>query len=375
VLVIVADLFQSKLRKLAQMKASLSNRERLLTVFRGEKADRVPLTVYEWIYRWASEGLPLAERPYSSLLTLIDTRGVSTESARGVTLDRTERIESGRRQVLTRVSTPLGELTERVEFDVSFESRWVRDHLIKSVDDYPIMKYICDHTELEPAPEDFLEADAAMGERGIVVGGLPPTPLVWLATEVMGTETWCTGLMQHPDEFDELHESVTRLYRRRLEIAAESPAEVIWFADSLTGAMVSPDLFNRYCKDSYDYGCRMFRQAGKRTFAHFDGANGPIKDCIAQTGIDVIEAFTPPPMGQMSVAEARAAWPDKVVSVNFPGNLFVQPDAEIAEYTRQYLEEGGREGKLVIGCTEEFPRDQFDRVFSVIARTMNEYEG
>jgi uroporphyrinogen-III decarboxylase len=273
-----------------------------------------------------------------------------------------------------RVSTPVGELTERVEFDPGFESRWVREHMIKSVEDYAIVKYICDHTELEPTPQEYLEADSTMGEQGIIVGGLPPIPLLWLQAEVMGTETWCMGMMQHPDEFDELHESVMRLYRRRLEIAADSPAEVIWFADSLSGTLVSPRLFDRYCRDTYEYGCTLFHQAGKRAFAHFDGANAPIKDCIANSSIDIVEAFTPPPMGHMTVAEARAAWPDKVVSVNFPGNLFICPDAEIEAYTKKYMEDGGQEGKFVIGCTEEFPREEFDRVFSAIARAMNEYE-
>lgn len=351
-----------------------SNRERLLTVFRGHKADRVPLTIYAWIHAWAAKGLSLENRPYSPFLTLIDTRGVCRETTANVAVDRKESVANGRREMFTRLSTPLGDLTERVEFDVSFDSRWLREYLVKSVDDYGIMKYICDHTALEPAPEDYLEADAAVGERGVVVGGLPAIPLVWLATEVMGTETWCMGLMQHPAEFDELHESATRLYRRRIELAADSPAEVIWFADSLTGALVSPDRFNRYCLDSYNYGCRLCHQAGKRTFAHFDGDNAPIKHCIANTGIDVVEAFTPPPMGRMTVAQARAAWPNKVVSLNFPGNLFTCSDAQIAEYAAKYMDEGGCDGKFILGCTEEFPRHEFDRVFSVIARTMNEYE-
>jgi hypothetical protein len=360
--------------RIVQVGAAISNRERLLTVFHGQKADRVPLTVYAWIYRWAKPGSPPGARSYSPFLAMIDTRGVCRESPRNVTVDRTERTERGRRQVLTRVSTPLGELTERVEFDPTVESRWIREHLIKSVEDYAIVKYICDHTELEPAPEDYLEADSGIGEQGIVVGGLSAIPLQWLATEAMGTEAWCEGLMEHPDEFEELHESVSKLYRRRVEIAADSPAAVMWFADSLTGATVSPDVFNRYCRDLYDYACALFRQAGKRTLAHFDGANGPLKDCIANSGIDIIEAFTPPPMGRMTVAEARDAWPDKVLSVNFPGNLFTEPDGAIEAYTAQYLEEGGREGKFVIGCTEEFPRHEFDRVFSAIARAMNEYE-
>ena len=165
-----------------------------------------------------------------------------------------------------RISTPLGELTERVEFDPGFESRWGRERMIKSVEDYAIVKYICDHTELEPTPQEYLEADSTMGEQGIIAGGLPPIPLLWLQAEGMGTKTWCMGMMQHPDEFDELHESVMRLYRRRREIAADSPAEVIWFADSLSGTLVSPRLFDRYCRDTYEYGCTLSHQAGIRPF-------------------------------------------------------------------------------------------------------------
>lgn len=353
---------------------TISNRERLLTVFRGGRPDRVPLTIYDWIYRWASEGLEVGERPYSPFLTLIDTCGVCRESVPGVSVTQEEILEDGRRQILTRISTPRGDLTKRVEIDPAFESHWLREPLVKSVDDYAAMRYIYDHTDLEPAPEDYRDADRRMGEKGIVVAGLPPVPLVCLQAEVMGTENWCEGLMQHPEEFDELHDSLARLYRRRLELAADSPAEVIWFADSLTGALVPPHLFDGYCKDFYDYGCRLLRQAGKRTFAHFDGDNLAIKDCIAATDIDVIEAFTPPPMGPMTVAEARDAWPDKTVSLNFPGNLFSCPEDEIARYTAQYLEEGGRDGHFVIGCTEEFPRHEFDRTFSTIARTMNDFE-
>lgn len=342
-----------------------------MTVFRGGKPDRVPLCIYAWIYRWAQPGSPPGARPYTPLLTFIDTRGVYRETVRNVTLEHREVTEGGRQQTVTRLVTPIGELTQRTEPDPAFGSRWVREHFVKTVDDYRVMRYVCDHTALEPDFDELLQADTVMGDEGVVVAGLPPVPLVWLQAEAMGTETWCMAMMEHPDEFQELLASVSRLYRKRLEIAAGCPAEVIWYADSLTGALVPPHLFEAHCSHEYAYGCKMFRQAGKLTFAHFDGANAPIQENIARTDIDIIEAFTPPPMGQMTVAQARAAWPEKAVSLNFPGNLFTSPDDEIEAYTRQYLREGGREGKFVIGCTEEFPPNEFDRVFSAIARTMD----
>ena len=69
-------------------------------------------------------------------------------------------------------------------------------------------------------------------------------------------------------------------------------------------------------------------------------------------------------------AVARAAWPGKVLSLTFPGNLFTAPDSEVQRYTRQYLAEGSQESKLIIGCAKEFPRHEFDRVFSAIAAAM-----
>ena len=192
--------------------------------------------------------------------------------------------------------------------------------------------------------------------------------------EIMGTETWCEAVMLHADEYDALQESLTRVYKRRLEIAADSPAEVVWYAESLTGTIVSPSLFDKYCKPIYDYGCNILKQAGKLTFSHYDGDNLSLEDCIAGVDIDIIEAFTPPPMCDMTIARARAAWPDKVLSINFPGTLFGEPAEVIERYTCEYMEQGGSDGKFAIGCTEEFDFARFEHTFSAIARAMEEFQ-
>jgi len=347
-------------------------RERLMTVFHGGKADRVPLTIYDWILEAAwGQGNPFEGEG----LTLIGVAGVSEDKCDDtVTIDRKE-VGSGRdRQIITTIRTPVGEVTERAGFDPSFDSRWIREHFIKSVDDYRVMQYVYDHTTAEPKYEEFAAADKKMGQRGIIVGGIHPIPVMWFMVEIMGTETWCEGIMLHVDEFDALHESLTRIYKKRLEIAADSPAEVIWYADNVTGDLVSPKMFNKYCKPIYDYGCEILKQAGKLTFAHYDGNNLSLKECIASVDIDIIEAFTPPPMCDMTIAEARAAWPDKVLSINFPGTLFGESSEVIEKYACEYMEQGGNEGKFVIGCTEEFDFARFEHTFSAIARAMEQFQ-
>jgi len=349
-------------------------RERLMTVYRGGKADRVPLTIYDWILKAACPG---EANPFEKEgLTLL---GVATlfkdKLDNTVTIDQKE-VGSGRdRQIITTIKTPVGKVTECAGFDPFFDSKWITKHFIKSLEDYKVMQYFYDHTKTEPQYDDFIAADKKMAERGIIIGGIHPLPVAWLMLEIMGTENWCEGVMLHTDEYDALQESLTRIYKRRLEIAADSPAEVVWYAESLTGTIVSPPLFNKYCKPTYDYGCKILKQAGKLTFSHYDGTNLPLKDCLASVDINIIEAFTPPPMERMTITQARQVWPDKVLSINFPGILFSEPSKVIEKYTREYMEEGGNEGKFVIGCTEEFDFARFKHTFSAITRAMAKFSG
>ena len=95
---------------------------------------------------------------------------------------------------------------------------------------------------------------------------------------------------------------------------------------------------------------------------------------MARTDLPVIEAVTPKPMGDVTVGELKAAWPEKVVWVNFPGSYFLEPYDVIKQYTLDLLADGAPGGRLVIGCTEDYP-PAFEKTFSAIGEAMAEYEG
>ena len=77
------------------------------------------------------------------------------------------------------------------------------------------------------------------------------------------------------------------------------------------------------------------------------------KDLIAEMGYDIVEAFTPPPVGNLSLEEARAAWgKDTIIWVNFPETIFWSGAQETYRYTLDLLEKDPRPDKLVIGFTE-----------------------
>ena len=337
-----------------------------MTVLRGGRADRIPFTVYGWI----TPNTPAAKSLHQRGLTPIDAAPIFRIEREDTFSEQEEFTKDGERFVRSRISTPVGEVTEISGFESGYGSRWIREHYIKSVEDYRVMRYVYDHTTIKASWDQWLDAERRTRDDGIVLGYIDPIPVQLLLVEVMGTEAWCEGVLAYPDEFDALMESLTRLHKREVEIAAESPAEVIWFPDNVTGLIMSPARFEMYCAPIYDYACSVLRQAGKLSFAHYDGANLPLKNQIAKTGFEIVEAFTPPPMERMSVAEARAAWPGKVLSLNFPGNLFREPSEVIKRWTRTYIEEAGDPRGFIIGCTENFDAADFERAFNAIADAM-----
>lgn len=337
-----------------------------MTTYRGGKADRIPLTIYDWLV----PDTPAGKRLRDKGLTTIDSKRIFSEEYKNVTVRKKEVGSGVNKEFVTTIETPVGNIIERAKLDPTFQSRWVMEHFIKSLDDFKVMKYVFDNTITKPAFEEFREADARMGNRGIVLGEILPIPIQWLLVELMGTEMWSESVMMYPDEVDELHESLTKLYKEQITIAADSPAEVIWLPDNVTGSIMSPDLFDKYCTPIYAEACVELKQAGKLSFSHFDGINRPITKNIAQTPIDVIEAFTPPPMCDMTVAEACEAWPDKVLSLNVPGTLFTEPYEVIESHIQQYMKDASHRNGFVIGCTEEYDFTKFEHAFSTIGSTM-----
>jgi hypothetical protein len=164
-----------------------------------------------------------------------------------------------------------------------------------------------------------------------------------------------------------------RRYDEMFALAAGAPVEMVLMGDNISGDVVSPQRFRDYIAPIY----RRIRQAmagtGKLTGAHMDGRLRALVKEIGEADLDVIEAFTPPPMGNISLAEARAAWPGKAQWINFTSNFHIASAVEIEEHTRQLLADWGGKRGLAIGITEDAPVEALERSLQAITRVLNDY--
>jgi hypothetical protein len=94
--------------------------------------------------------------------------------------------------------------------------------------------------------------------------------------------------------------------------------------------------------------------------ASFDGNCRLFAKAIADSELDFIEAFTPSPDTDMTLGDARAAWPDKALWFNFTSSVHLRSDAEVEQVMVDLLNElpHGPRG-VVVSITEDMPPDRW----------------
>lgn len=77
-------------------------------------------------------------------------------------------------------------------------------------------------------------------------------------------------------------------------------------------------------------------------------------------------------MGDLELAEAMSAWPDKAIWANFPGSVLHLADEEIVQYTLDLLKTGMTGGRFLLTFSEDFP--QPERSLRLVAEGIARYE-
>jgi hypothetical protein len=335
-------------------------RDQLLTVLHGGRADRVPFTCYEGLVPeggWEIENLTVvgSVSPFRS-----ETPGV----------------EGSRREIGTNLyedtlATPWGTLTQIVEVEQGYGSHWSREHLIKGPDDYAIVAEMVRHTRLTADYDAVRAAVDHIGDRGVVIQWAQRTPFQRVWIEGAGIERMSLDMFDAPEAVDNLIDAYLDQQREVFGILAESPAEIVWLGDNITGEIAGPAIFEKYLIPYYKLACEMLLPAGKLPVCHMDGMLRQVADCIARTDLPVMEAFTPPPDGNFPVREARAAWPEKVLWLNFPSSVHMAPPDKIERVTRELVDEAGTCEGFAVGITENMPAHAALRSMQAIGRALS----
>jgi hypothetical protein len=234
------------------------------------------------------------------------------------------------------------------------------------------MQFLWRDQRYSPAYENFHHEQDRLRDDGVVIGNLGYTPLQHMLIFYMGPQRFAEDMVDRPDLFFELYETMTEKHREQYAIAAESPAEFFEYGDNVTCEMVGAARFERYVAPRYDEFAEMLHARGKRLGSHLDGKMVGLKDQVAATKLDFIEAFAPYPDGDLPLAEARAAWPDKVIWINYPSATHLGTEAQVEAATRQLIRDVAPGDRFLVGITENIPDTHWQTSMTVISRVLRE---
>ncbi len=334
--------------------AHMTPRERVERVLRGGRADRVPFTMYE-------NKLPQcrAERDLRNRgLCIVDRRvKVVTALRPNVKSTETRSTQDGRPLVRTTHETPVGAVS-MVREPAGFTS-WFRERLFKGPEDYKVLRFLIDDEVFAPCYRPFVDARRAWGGDAILRPQLAGEPLQVLISNWMGTEAFCYEWMDRRDEVLDLYHALVAHHRKVYPLVAASPALHANYGGNVVPEIVGLEGFETYYVPNYNEAAEHMHAHGKLVGSHLDANCGVLKHAIARTALDYIEAFTPAPDTDLTLAEARAAWPDKVLWLNFPSSVHLRPDEEVERFTFDLLEELDTVDGLLMGITEDIPPDRW----------------
>ena len=344
----------------------MTPRERVETVLRQDVPDKTPLTMYECMIPQCT-----AERQLrNDGLCIVQRTSVVATHTPNVTTEASHYSENGRPRVRRVCHTPLGDLSTLDE-PAAFTS-WHLERMFKSPDDYKKLLFMAQDQRHEPRYEAYAKAEKAFGPDAIFRAGIAGNPLHTVMIHWMGLEVFAVEWAERQDEILKLCDALAEQHRKLFPLVAQSPALHANYGGNEVPEVMGLERFERFVVPFYNEAAEVFHRHGKLLGTHLDGNNKLWAKAVADSGLDYIEAFTPAPDTDLSLADALAAWPDKVIWVNFPSSLHLASIETIEAATRQLIRDAAPGNRLIIGITEDIPQDRWQQNMLAISRVIDE---
>jgi hypothetical protein len=331
------------------MACSTDPRENVEAFWAGQRPRQIPLTVYRMFTRVGEPGKweALFRRGLVPVDSFCPVRRQWTGQVEQVV---SEYDEGGLHWRRSAIRTPVGEIYSL------HANGWQQKYMLTRPEDYRVMTYVAEHTRLSPAYDDFRARQKEYSRWGVTMAAAGRTPLQAILVDWAGLEQFSMHLFDFPDAVLTLYEAQLELFRRMIGIIAGGPGKVVSVLENFTAETMGPQRFARFHVPVYRELFPALQASGKAVGTHFDGKLASCSDLIGDSPIDMIESITPPPEGDMTLGQARAVWPAKLLWSNSNGSTWELPPERLRREVLQRVADGSAGGaRLAFEISEDLP--------------------
>jgi hypothetical protein len=346
--------------------------EKIGAVFAGEFVDTVPFALKGWrIPPCEAERILRNEG-----LCIIDSQPVYTTTSPNTETETLHFTRDGVSYQKHTVRTPVGELTsltKHVPAAQTERTTWRVEMPFKTPQDYDAVEYMIRDRRYAPAYDAFLKAREQMGGEAFFKTTAPGVPLHTIMYHLMGLERFSLEWAERRDRVLALHDAMVENERPIYTLIAQSPATVVQCGGNYAPEVLGKERFVQYVMPHWEEVAAVLHAGGKLVGCHLDANNRLWAREIGASALDWIEAFTPAPDTDMTMAEARNMWPGKILFINFPSSVHLENAAVIEAVTKRILRESAPGDRLIIGITENVPDHRWRESFWTILKTIDRF--
>jgi hypothetical protein len=232
-----------------------------------------------------------------------------------------------------------------------------KTHFVKKTEDWRVINYVFEKMIeiMVPNYEEMKSDQEDLGQSGTTIACVDKTPFQRAWVEIAELDVTAFDFKYKPDLFLEYLDIQYRFHRKAAEITAGCPAQHVTLIDNITN-FISPKYYREYCMPYYDLYTNALTGTGKKFAVHHDGLLRHIAKEIHESTFNIVDSFTVPPTGNISLEEAKQFFPEKTLAVNLPPHLCYASRQELLEGYEKILDEHGSKS-LIIEHVEDLPDD------------------
>jgi len=356
---------------------AMTQKQRILAAARGEKLDQLPFgaRIDLWYkYHSAHGTLPSKYQGWSQIDITRDLgAGIQYRLFTSLVREEYRDMEVIEKRdppyITTEYRTPLGTVAKKEILDTSegYSVKYEMEKLFKGEKDYPVIKYVIEHTEPVVNFEVLERAWVEVGDSGMVVASAaaPWSAVQRVMREILGYEAFFYELADRPARVEELIEAIKELDRKKMRIAVQCNLDIFQVCSNWSDAIHTP-VFRKYFVPWLREVCDFLHAHGRLTSVHADGEMRRLNPLFRETGIDIAEAITPAPQTEVTMREFREQLGDKVtIWGGIPSILFepMYSDDDFDAYIKNMFQEMAPGYRFIVGMGDNVPFDgDIDRV-------------
>lgn len=363
----------------------MTGRERLLRTIKGEQTDRIaisPFLYYNAIYEMfgyepdVSRGYydffyPTDFDAIGKYVEYCDYFGFDVMHLLGTpwnvydlsqSADNWEAVlvETGdndvRRREIT-INTPGGQL--RQTENVKRSSKYlvvsaIDEYMIKTAEDFEILRKYC-------PPADMLDCSSvihsreATGDKGLAC------PIVHGAFNTLSSYRKLDDVFMDPLIDEGFYREMIEFFADRIAVQSrlmvEAGADAVEIGGNMAGSNVGAVYFGKYIQQYEQHIINAIHDAGAYVIYHNCGDAAKVMHLYNDMNIDVLGYLTPPPFGDVDLAEAlRVLKPTMALRGNIDQVEFLMKatPSQVEQRVREVVEKAGRRGRFILSTTDFF---------------------